>query len=247
MLREYLQQRGEAAVAFSGGVDSAYLLYAASLWCKRVKAYYVKTPFQPAFELEDARRLAKELSVPLEILTPNLLQDERIAKNDNQRCYYCKQRIFTTIREAAVADGFSLLFDGSNADDSPAERPGMQALTELAVCSPLRECGLQKAEIRRLSREAGLFTHDKPAYACLATRIPTGEEITQEKLAQTERAEEFLIGLGFRDFRVRLWSDSARIQICEAQLPLLLEKQTELLAELKKDYSSVLLDLEWRK
>lgn len=247
MLQEYLLQRSEAAVAFSGGVDSAYLLYAASRWCKRVKAYYVKTPFQPAFELEDACRLAEELSVPLKILSFDPLQDACITRNDNRRCYYCKQRIFTVIREAASDDGFSLLFDGSNADDSPAERPGMQALAELSVCSPLRECGLHKEEIRRLSYEAGLFTHDKPAYACLATRIPTGEEITKEKLAQTERAEDFLTLLGFRDFRVRLLNGAARIQICEAQLPLLLEKHGELLAELKKDYSSVLLDMEWRK
>lgn len=247
MLQKYLQERQKVAVAFSGGVDSAYLLYAASRWCKEVKAYYVKSPFQPAFELEDAVRLAKELSVPLQILPLDILQEPCIVKNDNRRCYYCKQRIFTAIREAALHDGFSHLFDGTNADDSPAERPGMQALTELSVSSPLRECGLHKEEIRRLSQEAGLFTHDKPAYACLATRIPTNVAITADKLTQTERAEATLAKLGFRDFRVRWLDGTARIQICEAQLPLLLEKRTELLAELKQDYSSVLLDLEWRK
>ena len=247
MLQNYLRERQKAAIAFSGGVDSAYLLYAASRWCKQVKAYYVKSPFQPAFELEDAQRLAKELSVPLQILSLDTLQDPSIVKNDSRRCYYCKQRIFTAIREAAAQDGFCLLFDGSNADDSPAERPGMQVLDELSVLSPLRECVLHKEEIRRLSREAGLFTHDKPAYACLATRIPVGEELTSEKLAQTERAEAALAKLGFRDFRVRWLDGNARIQICEAQLPLLLELRKELLAELKQDYGSVLLDLEWRK
>lgn len=245
-LEQYLQNL-EAAVAFSGGVDSAYLLYAASKWCKRVKAYYVHSAFQPAFELADARRLAEELSVPMEVLPIDLLQEPCITKNDSLRCYYCKRRILSAIQEAAASDGFTLLLDGSNGDDSPAERPGMQALAELSVRSPLRECGLHKEEIRRLSREAGLFTHDKPAYACLATRIPTGEEITREKLSQTERTENVLMRYGFRDFRVRRLQGAARIQICEAQLPLFLEKRTELLAELKRDYSSVLLDLEWRK
>ena len=247
MLLKQILQNTEAAVAFSSGVDSAYLLYAASQWCKRVKAYFVKTPFQPAFELEDALRLAKELSVPMEILPLDVLQEPCITQNGKRRCYYCKQKIFTAIQKAALDDGFSLIFDGSNADDSPADRPGMQALTELSIRSPLRECGLHKDEIRRLSREAGLFTHDKPAYACLATRIPMGEEITREKLAQTEKAEQVLAQLGFRDFRVRLLNGCARIEICENQLPLLLQNRTELLRKLKEDYSSVLLDLEWRK
>ena len=247
MLLKNTLQDLEVAVAFSGGVDSAYLLYAASKRCKRVKAYYVKTPFQPEFELEDACRLAEELSVPMEILSVDVLQEPCIAKNDSRRCYHCKRKIFSAIQKAAFADGFFLLFDGSNADDSPEDRPGMQALTELSVRSPLRECGLHKEEIRRLSREAGSFTHDKPAYACLATRIPTGEEITQEKLTQTERAEKYLTEQGFRNFRVRLLNRAAKIQIRETQLPLLMEKHAELVKELKKDYSSVLLDLEWRK
>ena len=122
----------------------------------------------------------------------------------------------------------------------------MRALRELSVRSPLRECGLTKARIRALSREAGLFTWDKPAYACLATRVPTGETITAEKLQKTERAEALLFSLGFRDFRVRYFAGAARIQLPEAQLPLALERQTELLSELKKIYPAVLLDLEVR-
>lgn len=247
MLREYLLQQGEAAVAFSGGVDSAYLLYAASKWCKRTKAYYVKSPFQPSFELEDAHRLAKELGVAMTVLDMDVLQDPCITANDARRCYYCKQRIFTAIREAATADGFAVLFDGSNADDCPKDRPGMQVLAELSVRSPLRECGLHKDEIRRLSREAGLFTHDKPAYACLATRIPTGDRITQDKLFATENGENYLMKLGFRDFRVRYSNGDARIQIREEQADLLRKHQSEILSELKKYYGAVLLDLEWRK
>ena len=147
---------------------------------------------------------------------------------------------------AAKADGFSVLLDGTNASDDASDRPGMRALSELSVGSPLRECGLSKEEIRRLSKEAGLFTHDKPAYACLATRIPTGETITEEKLRRTEIAESYLYGLGFRDFRVRSQKDVAKLQIKEWDLPRLAESRKQILQELKQYYTSVLLDLEVR-
>ena len=123
----------------------------------------------------------------------------------------------------------------------------MRAIRELSVRSPLQECGLTKAQIRQMSKEAGLFTHDKPAYACLATRIPTGEEITIEKLQRTEQAESFLSGLGFRDFRVRCQGDTAKIQITENDLPLLIQHREAILQKLKNEYASVLLDLEVRK
>ena len=122
----------------------------------------------------------------------------------------------------------------------------MRALRELSVRSPLRECGLTKPEIRRLSRKAGLFTWDKPAYACLATRVPAGEQLTAEKLENTERAEDFLFSLGFADFRVRLFNGAARLQLPAEQLPRLLERRAEILSELKKTYRAVVLDLEVR-
>ena len=138
------------------------------------------------------------------------------------------------------------MIDGTNASDDAADRPGMRALEELSVRSPLRECGLTKGEVRRLSKEAGLFTWDKPAYACLATRIPAGEEITREKLQKTEAAESLLFSLGFSDFRVRLLGGRAMIQLPEGQLPLLLERRGQVLDGLKGKYSAVLLDLEPR-
>ena len=149
--------------------------------------------------------------------------------------------------QAARRDGHTLLLDGTNASDDAGDRPGMRALRELSVRSPLRECGLTKAEIRRLSREAGLFTWDKPAYACLATRIRTGEEITLQKLKQTEKAEGFLFELGFRDFRVRMVDNTAKLELRETDLPLLLENREKIVTELRKDYDSVLLNLEVRK
>lgn len=246
-LQQFFQENPKTALAFSGGVDSAYLLYAAKEYGANVRAYYVKTPFQPQFEYSDAMHLARLLDVPVTVLELDVLQDARIATNPQNRCYYCKQKIFTAIRNAAAQDGFPCIADGTNASDDASDRPGMQALEELQVRSPLRECGLTKDMIRRLSIEAGLFTHDKPAYACLATRIPTGTPITRQLLFRTEQSEEYLKTLGFSDFRIRVFEDAARIQISESQLPLLLRHRNSILTRLKQDYSAVLLDLEVRK
>lgn len=245
-LQEFFQQNPEVAIAFSGGVDSAYLLYAARQYARKVKAYYVSSEFQPAFELEDAKRFAKEFGIELKILTINALAIPRVQENPEDRCYYCKQGIFRAILDAVREDGFEVLLDGTNASDDAADRPGMRALKELSVRSPLRECELTKDQIRRLSKEAGLFTWDKPAYACLATRIPAGEKLTKEKLAATEAAEGYLFSLGFRDFRVRSKNGQARIQLPEQQWEQLFRHRTEILKELKKYYETVALDLEVR-
>ena len=190
-LSAFFQENPKAALAFSGGVDSAYLLYAAKHYGAQVCAYYVKTPFQPQFEYDEAVQLAKELDVPMVTLELDILADTVIAANPRNRCYFCKKRLFTAILEQAEKDGFSLLLDGTNASDDISDRPGMQALQELQVRSPLQECGLTKDAIRNLSRQAGLFTHDKPSYACLATRIPTGTAITGLLLAKAEKAKNF--------------------------------------------------------
>lgn len=246
-LEQFFKENPKAALAFSGGVDSAYLLYAAVKSGAAVRAYYVKSAFQPQFELEDAAHLAQELGAEMRILSLDVLCDQTITANPPDRCYHCKKQIFSAIMEAAKADGFDLLLDGTNASDDAADRPGMRALRELAVRSPLRECGLTKAEIRRLSKEAGLFTHDKPAYACLATRIPTGAVITAEKLQKTELAEGWLASLGLRDFRVRMQHGSAKLQVTAADLETVIQNREKIAAELKKYYDSVTLDLEVRK
>lgn len=245
-LTQFWQANPKAAIAFSGGVDSAYLLYSAVQSGADVKAYYAKTAFQPAFELEDAKKLAAQLGAQMEILTLDVLSVPKVVENPQNRCYYCKTALFSAMTAAAKKDGFTLILDGTNASDEAADRPGMQALRELSVRSPLRECGLTKKEIRRLSKEAGLFTHDKPAYACLATRIPTGDTITSEKLARTEEAEGFLPSLGLRDFRVRTLGNLARIQVTESDLETVLKNREVILAHLKKLYSGVVLDLEVR-
>ena len=245
-LVQFFRENPKVAVAFSGGVDSAYLLYAAVSCGAEVKAYYVNTAFQPAFELEDAQRLAAGLGVELKALPVDIFSYPRILENPPDRCYHCKRALFTQILEAAQADGFPVLLDGTNASDDASDRPGMRALRELQVRSPLRECGLAKTEIRARSKAAGLFTHDKPAYACLATRIPAGEPITEEKLRKTEQAETYLFSLGLRDLRVRMQENTAKLQVTEADLPLVLENRAAIVAKLKQAYDNVVLDLEVR-
>lgn len=245
-LTHFFEENPNAAIAFSGGVDSAYLLYTGVRWGKRVKAYYVKTPFQPRFELEDALRLAQELGAEMEVIHVDVLCKPDIVSNPQNRCYHCKKNLFSAILEKAKADGFSLLLDGTNASDDAADRPGMKALQELSVRSPLREYGLTKDEIRRLSKDAGLFTHNKPAYACLATRIPTGDPITAEKLQKTEAAESYLASLGLRNFRVRLLGTDAKLQVSPQDLDIIVQNREEILKELKKYYRNILLDLEVR-
>ncbi|ANZ43852.1 ATP-dependent sacrificial sulfur transferase LarE [Cloacibacillus porcorum] len=246
-LSDFFRENPRAALAFSGGTDSAYLLYEALQCGAEVRPYYVKTPFQPRFELDDALRLTKELGTELTVIEYDILDDGLVAANPADRCYHCKKKLFgLLLRERAANDGLSLIIDGTNASDDAGDRPGMRALGELCVRSPLRECGLTKAEIRARSKEAGLFTWNKPAYACLATRVPTGRPIERELLQRVEGAESELFALGFTDFRVRLFHEAARIQLPAAQMAAALERRGDILARLKKYFDTILLDMETR-
>lgn len=246
-LQEFFGAHPKAALAFSGGVDSSYLLYAARQLGADVKAYYVKTAFQPEFEYQDALRLASQLGADIRVLTLDVLACPDVTVNPKNRCYFCKQHIFGNILRQAKADGYDTVLDGTNASDQVSDRPGMKALQEMKVLSPLRLTGLTKAEIRRLSQEAGLFTWDKPSYACLATRIPAGTEITGADLARTEWAEDHLMSLGFRDLRVRqLSGDLALVQLPEAQMDTFLALRREITRTLKTRYAGVILDMEAR-
>ena len=245
-LETFFREVPRAAVAFSGGTDSAFLLWAAKKQGCQIQAYYIHTAFQPRFELEDARRLAGELGIPMQVIDMDILGVPEAAQNGPRRCYYCKRALFTRLREQAAKDGYTVLLDGTNASDDAGARPGMRALRELEVRSPLRECGITKDMVRSLSREAGLFTWEKPAYACLATRIPTGTEITREDLQRAEQAETALMALGFRDFRVRLSGEKARLQVTGEQMALAVDKRSEIVQALKPLFQEVLLDLEER-
>ncbi len=245
-LTAFFQAHTSVALAFSGGVDSAFLLYAAAKAGCDVHPYYVKTQFQPDFELEDAKRLCKALHVELRILPFDVLSVESVRANPSNRCYFCKRALFSLILNAAGQDGCPLVIDGTNASDDVSDRPGMRALRELEVVSPLRDCNLTKSEIRALSRDAGLFTWDKPAYACLATRIPSGTPIDAQTLQKVDRAENALRGMGFSDLRVRVFANAARIQLPEAQMPRALQLRKSILEALQTDFPAVLLDLQSR-
>ena len=241
-LDEFFARNPRAALAFSGGVDSACLLWAGLQAGAEVRPYFVKTPFQPRFELEDAWRLCNQLDAELTVLDCDILSDEAVTANPPDRCYHCKRRLFSHLKYYAASEGFSLLLDGTNASDDGGDRPGMRALRELGVRSPLRECGLSKADIRRLAREAELPVWDKPSYACLATRIPAGTTITAEDLARAARGEAALLERGFSDFRLRLRDGGALLQVRWEQM----ERARALLPELREllaaDFRAVELD-----
>ena len=245
-LEQFFQENPRCALGFSGGVDSAYLLYAGVKAGADIKPYFIKTAFQPAFELADAQKLAERLGVEVTVLELDALADPRVAANPADRCYFCKQNLFRTLKDRAIADGYPVLLDGTNASDEAGDRPGMRALAELSVRSPLRGCGLTKAEIRACSREAGLFTWDKPAYACLATRVPAGETITADILARVEGAEDALFRLGYTDFRVRVFHGATRLQLPRGQMERAVREAEELRQALKPYFTPILLDLEGR-
>ena len=245
-LEQFFKENPKVALGFSGGVDSTYLLFAGKKYGADVRAYYVSTQFQPGFERAEAQRLAKHIGAEMTVMELDALADKRVVQNPPERCYYCKLGIFGALKARAQTDGYALVIDGTNASDDMDDRPGMKALAEMSVRSPLRECGITKDEIRRRSKEAGLPTWDKPAYACLATRIPFGRPLNAEVLQRVECAELALFKLGFSDFRIRVYEDAARIQVPEAQELVLLEKKAEVITAIKPYFLIILLDLEGR-
>lgn len=246
-LQCFFQENPKAALGFSGGVDSAYLLWAGLKAGAEIRPYFIKTLFQPEFELDDAKRLVGGLGIELAVLEADILAEGMVEENPHNRCYYCKKKLFGVLKEQAQRDGYGLLLDGTNASDDCTDRPGMQAALELNVRSPLRECGLTKEEIRRYSRQAGLFTWNKPAYACLATRIPTGVRITAEGLAKIERGEAALSEMGFSNFRIRLYGEAARIRLPADQMAGAVKKREEICRLLQPWFDGVFLDLQERK
>ena len=234
-------------LGFSGGADSSYLLYAGLRYGAKVKACFVKTAFQPAFEQKDAHRLAKQIGTNITVLETDILGNQQITANPPNRCYYCKAAIFGLLQKQAQTDGIPLIIDGSNASDDINDRPGMKALTELSVRSPLRECGITKDEVRRLSKDAGLFTWNKPSYACLATRIPAGDLITAELLERVEKAEDILFSLGFTDFRVRVLDNAAKLQFPQGQMERAVQKREMIRNAVKPYFGIILMDLEGRR
>lgn len=213
-LKKRLQELESAAVAFSGGVDSTFLLKVArDVLGDGVIAVTARSSTYPEREYKESVAFADKLGIRQVSIVSEELDIDGFSGNPVNRCYFCKKELFTKIREVADQYGLKHVIDGSNVDDLGDYRPGMTATKELGVASPLKECGLTKEDIRILSREMGLPTWDKPAFACLASRFPYGQEITGEKLQMVDRAEQFLLDQGFRQVRVRHHGDIARIEV----------------------------------
>jgi uncharacterized protein len=211
-------------VAFSGGIDSTLVLRIAreQLGDRAVAATAVSASLA-RHDLESARALAAEIGVAHELIESGEADDPRYRKNDPQRCYYCKTNVYQALLDHAGREGFTWILDGTNADDLGDHRPGLRAAREHGVRSPLQEAGIGKDEIRNWARELGLSNWNRPANACLSSRIPYGSEVTPAKLAQIEAAESALRALGFREFRVRHHDQVARIEVAPEDLPRAVE------------------------
>jgi uncharacterized protein len=245
-LHGILRGMESVAVAFSGGADSALVLAAAhdALGDRAAGVIGVSPSLAPS-ELEDAERVAGSIGVRLVVLRTEETDDPRYLRNAPDRCYFCKTELYTKLAAWAAANGFAAVADGLNADDDPADRPGVRAAIERGVRSPLREAGMTKADVREASRLRGLETADKPAAPCLSSRIPHGTPVTLARLAEVGEAEAALRLLGFRELRVRHHGTVARIEVPAADLDRLLEMRPAVSAAVRAaGFRFVTIDLD---
>ena len=223
-LKSLIKDYGSVAVAFSAGVDSTFLLKVAhDVLGNRCIALTGCSPSFPGREAEEAKAFCADNHIRQIFFASGELENEDYARNPKDRCYYCKSLLFRKMLKLTEENGFAVLAEGSNADDASDYRPGLKAIAELKVKSPLREAGLTKEEIRAFSKELGLNTWNKQSFACLASRIPYGDRITEEKLSMIDKAEQVLFELGFTNYRVRVHDQVARIEVAPDAFTKLIE------------------------
>ena len=247
-LKKILKDMGSLIIAFSGGVDSSFLLKVAeNVLGKNVIAVTAKSLTYPRREFEDAKRIARSLNCRQIIIDSNELKIKEFRNNSKNRCYFCKKELFLKLISIKNKYKFNFVVDGTNYDDLNTFRPGLKALKELGIRSPLAEAGLTKEEIRKYSKILNLSTWNKPAFSCLSSRFPYGEEISELKLKKIGKAESFLHSLGFRQVRVRYHYPIARIEIEKEEIPKILQSniRQKMIKQLKKiGFEYITLDLE---
>ena len=245
-LKNDIKEMKSAAIAYSGGVDSTFLLKVAhDVLRENAIAVTATSPTYPQRELEQAKQFTKSIGIKHVMINSGETELDNFSKNPSNRCYYCKKELFSKIKQIANEEHLNYVLDGSNVDDATDYRPGIKALEELDVVSPLKDAGLTKQEIKELSKAMHLDTWNKPSFACLASRFPYGIKITKSRLEQVEKAESFLHSLRIKQFRVRYHTEIARIEVSKDDFQLILTHSDEIVRKFKElGFKYITLDIE---